>query len=111
MIYVAPRCQTNADWSTTFRFNDGQQPAPSPIPIDSWTLQGKVERLTLPHNWLDLTSQMVVGDDPSTLTIFLTKVDTYILGAGRLVVEILRIDPPPIRPILKFYMTNHQGVV
>jgi hypothetical protein len=109
MLYEVQRCQTNSDWATTFQFMSGN-PA-TPLPIDSWTLQGKVQRTNLPANSLDLTYKLAVGVDPSQLTISLSKYDTLFLGAGRLVIEVLRVNPVPVRPILKFYFENHPGVV
>jgi hypothetical protein len=109
MLYEAQRCQTNADWSTTFQFMAGT--SATPVPIDSWTLQGRVQRTNLPGINLDLTAKMAVGTDPSTLTITLSKYDTLYLGAGRLVFEVLRASPTPVRPILKFFLENYPGVV
>jgi hypothetical protein len=54
---------------------------------------------------------MELGTDTSQLIISLTQNDTAALGIGRIVFEVLRVDPPPQRPILKFYIENTAGVV
>jgi hypothetical protein len=100
--------QTNSAWSSIFQFTCG---TPSvPLSLASWTLTGKAQRVNLPNNQLDLMPKMNLGTDTSQLTISLTDADTALLGVGRIVFEVLRINPFPQRPILKFYIDNYDGV-
>jgi hypothetical protein len=102
--------QTNSAWSSVFQFTIGTTTPPVPLSLSTWTLTGKVQRVNLPNNQLDLTPRMSLGTDTSQLTISLTDADTALLGVGNIVFEVLRINPPPQRPILKFYIDNYDGV-
>jgi hypothetical protein len=106
--YTAQKMQVNAAWSSIFQFTVGNPPVPQSLA--TWTLSGKVQRVNLPNNNLDLTSRMHVGVDTSQLMISLTPVDTDFLGVGRIVFEVLRVSPLPQRPILKFYIDNNEGI-
>jgi len=108
-LYVAQKMQTNAAWSSVFQFTVGNPPVPQDL--STWILKGKCERVNLVNNFLDLVTRMDLGTDTSQLIISLTQDDTLFLGPGRIVFEVLRVDPPPQRPILKFYIENNPGVV
>jgi hypothetical protein len=107
--YVAQKMQVNSAWSSIFQFTVGNPPIPQNL--STWSLRGKCQRTNLPNNWLDLIPRMDLGTDTSQLIISLTELDTFQLGIGRIVFEVLRVSPPPQRPILKFYIENHAGVV
>lgn len=108
--YTAQRMQTNSEWSTTFRFTIDNPPVPQSLA--TWTLIGKCQRVNLPNTYLDLIPRMNIGDDDtSQLIISLSKDDTLMLGVGRIVFEVLRVDPIPQRPILKFFIDNFNGVM
>lgn len=106
--YVAQKMQINAAWSSIFQFVVGDPPVPQSLA--TWTLNGRVQRVNLPNNNLDLTSRMHLMADTSQLSISLTPADTDFLGVGRIVFEVLRVSPLPQRPILKFYIDNNDGV-
>jgi hypothetical protein len=106
--YVTQKMQTNAAWSSIFQFTVGTPPVPQDL--STWTLRGKCQRTNLPNNYLDLVPRMVLGVDTSQLVISLTDADTLKLGVGRIVFEVLRVDPPPQRPILRFFVENTLGV-
>jgi len=107
--YVTQRMVTNSAWSSIFQFTVGTPPVPQDL--STWTLRGKCQRTNLPNNNLDLVPRMTLGLDTSQLIIALTDVDTLKLGVGRVVFEVLRVDPPPQRPILRFFIENTIGVV
>jgi hypothetical protein len=106
--YITQKMQVNAAWSSIFQFMVGNPPVPQSL--STWTLIGTAQRANLPNNNLDLVPRMDLGTDTSQLIISLTNLDTASLGVGRIVFEVLRIDPPPYRPILKFYIENNDGV-
>jgi hypothetical protein len=109
--YNIQRMQTNAGWAATFQFMSGPPEALVPLSIASWSVQGTVQRVNLPSNSLDLATRMTLLTDPSQLKITLSEDDCFMLGAGLIVFEILRVDPSPQRPILKFFVNNYEGVV
>jgi hypothetical protein len=101
--------QTNAEWSSVFQFTDSSNP-PVPIHIAGWNLIGTARRTNKQNIGLDLTSRMEVEDDTSLLAISLSEADTEYLGVGTIVFEVLRTDPAPLRPILRFYVNNYAGI-
>jgi hypothetical protein len=109
-FYNSQRMQTNAAWNSLFQFVVGNPPIP--FSLATWTLKGNAKRVNLPSKSIDLDTKLVLmDDDTSKLLISLTEDDTNLLGVGKIVFEILRIDPAPQRPIVKFYIENHAGVV
>ena len=107
--YQSQRMQTNSDWSSVFQFTDSSSP-PVPVHIADWTLMGTVRRTNKKNVELDLTARMEVEDDTGQLVISLSEADTNYLGVGTIVFEVLRTDPLPLRPILRFYVNNYAGV-
>ena len=106
--YICQKMQTNAAWSSAFQFTVGTPPVNQDL--SSWTLTGMCQRSNLPNNNLDLVPRMSLGTDTSQLIIALTEDDTLALGVGRIIFEVLRTDPLPRRPILRFYIENNQGI-
>jgi hypothetical protein len=101
--------QTNSAWTSVFQFVVGNPPIP--FSLATWTLIGTATRTNMPNKAVDLANKMSLMDDTSQLMISLVEDDTSLLGVGRIVFEVLRTDPGPQRPILKFYVENHAGVV
>src|SRR5215467_8746513 len=97
--YVCQKMQTNAAWSSIFQFTVGNPSVPQDL--STWVLRGKCQRTNLPNNFLDLIPRMTLGDDTSQLIISLSELDTLSLGVGRIVFEVLRVQPLPQRPILR----------
>jgi hypothetical protein len=108
--YTCQRLQTNAEWNSIFQFVSGKDSLSPPQPISDWTLTGIAKRINKANIELDITPRMTIGDDPSQLTISLSTDDTAYLGVGIIVFEVLRIDPLPLRPILRFYINNYLGI-
>jgi hypothetical protein len=106
------RMQTNSAWSSFFQFIIGTPPIP--YPIKAWLVKGVARRINLPETkYVDLAlgGRLTLTTDPSQLKVTLTEDDTLFLDVGRIQFEILRIDPLPQRPILKFEIENYAGVV
>jgi hypothetical protein len=109
--FNAQRMQDNSAWSTTFQFMTGPQGALVPLSIASWSVKGTAQRVNLPNSCsLDLATRISLMPDPSQLQIALSQDDCSLLGVGVIVFELLRVDPPPQRPILKFFINNYEGV-
>lgn len=103
------RMQTNADWtSPTIVFRAGTPPAP--IDTAGWTIAGVAVGTA---GRLDLTlGARLTLNGSGQLTIRLAAADCAALGAGRVDFEIMRLSPEPApRPLLRFAMTNHPGVL
>jgi hypothetical protein len=100
------RMQTNAAWYGIFQFTMQN----IPYSIAGWTLQGLAQKVNVPIRNVDLSTRMALMTDSSKLKITLSEDDTFLLGVGRIQFEVLRMDPLPQRPILRFYIQNYEGI-
>jgi hypothetical protein len=106
--YRVARMQTNTAWrSPRIGFRAGSPPGP--VDIQGWELSG-LARSDAQSIQLDGTSGRLLVDDSGRLVIFLSTEDCAALGAGRIDIEVLRIVPEPQRPLLRFAITNHDGL-
>lgn len=105
----AARMQTNAAWlSPSVSYKAGSPLAF--VDISSWTIDGvavgaKGKRITL-----NAANSKIVRDSATAFRVSLTQADTLALGVGEVVIEIMRHDPTPVRPILRMTGFNYHGV-
>ncbi len=102
--YVAPRMQTNADWVAQFTFAGADD-------CTSWQVSGRAQSTRAAAKGVDL----VQGDHlqwvgPRTIEVRLSLDDCDAIGACLVEFELMRNSPTPVRPFLKFQITNHQGL-
>jgi hypothetical protein len=105
--------QTNSEWSTIFQFQTTHSGGiPISVDISSWTMIGTAERTNLIDNSLPLAmgSRLSLGGGIGQLIINLSEDDTAFLDVGKISFEIIRTDPLPQRPVLKFFIQNYKGL-
>jgi len=103
-----PRMQTNAVWRTppiTFRAGA----PPRDVDISAWVVSG-IARSSTCSLALNSDNGRLAITDAGQLTISLSEADCAVLGPGRVDVEVMRSEPPPRRPLLRFAIINHQGL-
>jgi len=73
---------------------------------------GTAERTNLIDNSLPLAmgSRLSLGGGIGQLIINLSEDDTAFLDVGKISFEIIRTDPLPQRPVLKFFIQNYKGL-
>src|SRR4051812_48999500 len=95
-----PRMQTNALWQTPpIAFRAGSPPRD--VDISAWVLRG-IARSSTCSLALNSDSGRLAISDTGQLTIRLTEADCAALGEGRVDIEVMRSEPPPRRPLLRF---------
>jgi hypothetical protein len=100
------RMQTNAAWSLPpVHFQSGMPP--DDLDISTWTLGGTAKGV---QSSLDLAQADRLSAPGGDLLVALSAADCAALGAGRVDIEVLRLSPAPVRPILRFAIDNHAGV-
>jgi hypothetical protein len=105
VAYTAQRLQTNAAWSAEFRFANTN--------LTAWTLAGRALSSQNSTRYVDLAmnTQITVSDaNNGTFSVTLTPLEANTLGPGTVTFEIVRTDPLPKRPVLRFTIKNHPGV-
>lgn len=106
VAYTAQRLQTNADWRAQFRFTG--------VDLTDWTLVGRALSDKGANRYVDLSvagGQLTIDDaETGTFTVDLTAAESLYLREGLITFEILRTDPEPRRPVLRFTIKNHKGV-
>ena len=58
---------------------------------------------------ISINPNLVVGQQVQLLVITLDEDDTAYLGDGVVEFEVRRVEPLPVRPIIKFKTVNHPG--
>ena len=107
--FRVPRMQTNAAWvSPAISFSLGTPP--QPVDITGWMLAGVACSPTA-SVLLDAASGRLALAGDGKLVIHLDEADTAALGSGRVDVELMRVAPAPRRPLLRFTIVNHRGLV
>ena len=112
MRYFAQRMMTGCEWGVVFQFLTDVNGVPYPLDISLWTIAGVCRRT----NFIDNTFPLQLGDRLSfgtmgQLIIQLSAADTTFLDVGNISFELFRTDPPPYRPILKFFIQNYQSTL
>lgn len=104
--YTSSRMQTNADW--TLNINFGANAA-------TWDIYGRVQSRKNSNNYVDLNANNLTWTDANNgvLQIYLTVNNCSHLGSTgntAVVIEIIRTDPTPIRPIFRAHTKCWTGV-
>jgi hypothetical protein len=106
--YRVSRMQTNVAWQSPGMGFQAGSPSQN-VDIRDWQLAGVAGSETQTLS-LDLINGRLRIDESGKLRIFLSAEDCTALGAGRVDIEVLRIAPEPRRPLLRFAITNHDGL-
>lgn len=101
--HTSPRMQVNADWTQSFDFQ---------VNAASWTIHGRAASTKNSANYVNLNSNNLIWSDANNgvLQVYLTKNNCATLGVATINIEVIRTDPTPIRPILRFIVQNNAGI-
>lgn len=104
--YTVQRLQNNAAWSAEFTFANTD--------LTGWVMVGRAQSMKNSAKYVDISTangQIEVSNaEAGTFSITLSTAETANLTVGQVVFEVMRTSPAPKRPVLRFTITNHEGI-